>query len=75
MPPARFRRQRDELTPRERETLQLLATGRTNREIAEEMGISVKTVEGNVERIFRRLNVRNRAAAAVEWVRHYSDVG
>ena len=35
--------------------------GKTNREIADELFVSVKTVEANVTRIFRKLRVRSRA--------------
>ena len=43
------------LTPRERETLQLLAEGKSNKEIAAALDISVKTVEGHRANIMRKL--------------------
>jgi DNA-binding NarL/FixJ family response regulator len=55
----------DQLTPRQREVLQLLAQGRTNREIAEALIISVGTVKGYVEDIIRKLGVSDRTQAAV----------
>jgi DNA-binding NarL/FixJ family response regulator len=50
----------DLLTPREREVLTLIAEGLTNREIAEALVISVKTVERHRENIMHKLNLHNR---------------
>lgn len=50
----------DGLTERECEVLTLIAEGGTNREIAEELGISVKTVERHNENIMRKLNLHTR---------------
>lgn len=47
------------LTPRERELLRLIADGRPNREIAEELYISVRTVEAHKARMISRLGLRN----------------
>lgn len=47
------------LTPRQRETLQLIAEGRSNREIAERLSISVKTVETHRAQIMERLNIHD----------------
>jgi DNA-binding CsgD family transcriptional regulator len=52
------------LTPREREVLQLLARGYTNREIAAELVISVKTASVHVSHILRKLEVSSRIEAA-----------
>jgi DNA-binding CsgD family transcriptional regulator len=52
------------LTPREREILAFLAAGKTDREIAETIFVSVRTVEGHVGRILAKLGVRTRTAAA-----------
>jgi DNA-binding NarL/FixJ family response regulator len=43
--------------------LDLLADGKTNREIAEGLGLAEGTVKLHVSAIFRALNVRNRAQA------------
>ncbi|HEX6419808.1 MAG TPA: LuxR family transcriptional regulator [Acidimicrobiales bacterium] len=51
------------VTPRELEVLRLVARGRTNREIADELVISERTVERHLSNIFTRLGVPNRAAA------------
>lgn len=47
------------LTPRQRDILRLVALGRTNREIATELDISVRTVEVHRFNLMRRLNARN----------------
>ncbi|WP_143815423.1 alpha/beta fold hydrolase [Longibacter salinarum] len=55
-----------ELTPREREVLDLVAQGISNGQIAEELFISPKTVRNHVNSIFRKLNVSRRAEAIVQ---------
>lgn len=50
------------LTPREREVLTYIADGYTNREIAEKLVISVKTVDRHRENIMNKLNLHNRVA-------------
>jgi DNA-binding NarL/FixJ family response regulator len=52
------------LTPRELDVLRLIASGLTNREIGEELFISVKTVSVHVSRVLSKLNAANRAQAA-----------
>jgi ATP/maltotriose-dependent transcriptional regulator MalT len=52
------------LTAREREIAELAAAGRTNREIAEELVLSVKTVEAHLRNIFGKLGVRRRIELA-----------
>jgi DNA-binding NarL/FixJ family response regulator len=51
----------DPLTPRQREVLQLVAEGRTAREIAEILGVSRKTVEFHKSSIMRLLGLRSTA--------------
>lgn len=46
-----------DLTPREREVLRKIATGMTNKEIAGELGIAVRTVETHRERIMKKLDI------------------
>ena len=57
------------LTRREVEVIELVAAGRTNREIAGELFLSVRTVDRHVSRILEKLGVSSRAAAASEFGR------
>jgi DNA-binding NarL/FixJ family response regulator len=52
------------LTAREREVARLVASGATNREIAQTLFLSPKTVERHVSNALRKLGVRNRAELA-----------
>jgi DNA-binding CsgD family transcriptional regulator len=51
------------LSEREREILHWIAMGKTNDEIGSILDFSLYTVKNNVQRIFRKLNVSNRAQA------------
>jgi RNA polymerase sigma factor (sigma-70 family) len=50
----------DQLTPREREVLRLIARGYAYKEVATELGISIKTVESHVSAVLRKLQLSNR---------------
>ena len=54
------------LSPREREVLRLVASGSTNKEIAEALAIGGETVKTLLARIFAKLGVRRRAEAVAE---------
>lgn len=54
-----------ELTPREREVLELLAQGRSNAAIAEQLVLSEQTVKGYVSNILSKLHQEDRTQAAV----------
>lgn len=58
------------ITPRQREILQLVALGHTNREIAASLDISVRTVEVHRFNLMRRLNVRNVAQLLRQALQH-----
>lgn len=62
----------DPLTPRQREIARLIATGMSNREIAAELVLSVRTVESHVEHILDRLGHSTRSQVAA-WVAQRSD--
>ncbi len=53
------------LTPREREVLSLIVAGASNREIAEALYISERTVKNHITHILSQLNVRDRTQAAM----------
>lgn len=52
------------LTPTERRVAELVAEGRTNREVADALFVSVKTVEANLSRIYAKLGIRSRTELA-----------
>ncbi|MBO9523991.1 MAG: response regulator transcription factor [Nocardioidaceae bacterium] len=54
-----------DLTPRESEVLALVAAGRSNAEIARELGLSLKTVQNHVANVLTKLQVRDRTQAAL----------
>lgn len=66
----RQRSKLDQLTGREREVLVRVAKGRTNREIAEEFGISPRTVETHRERVMAKLRIRTVAGLTRFVVEH-----
>jgi DNA-binding NarL/FixJ family response regulator len=55
----------DDLTRREMEVLKLVAKGMFNKEIADKLSISEKTVKNHVSSIFKKINVSDRTQAAV----------
>ncbi len=59
----------DDLTAREREVLMLVASGRTNRQIARSLGVAEKTVKTHVSHVLGKLGVADRTQAALAAVR------
>ena len=58
------------LTEREVEVLQLIARGRTNRDVADQLYISPKTVGRHIENIYNKIGVSTRAGAAIFAMEH-----
>jgi len=61
-----------ELTEQEENVLALIAQGKTNKEIAQELYLSDKTVKNYVSSILEKLNLSRRAEAAAYYVRRHS---
>jgi DNA-binding NarL/FixJ family response regulator len=59
----------DDLTARELEVLKLIASGLTNRQIAEELVLSEKTVKNHINNIFSKLHVYDRSQAILYAIR------
>jgi DNA-binding NarL/FixJ family response regulator len=47
------------LSPREREVLQLLSSGKSRKEIALDLNVSVKTIESHVKKVTRKLGIHS----------------
>src|SRR5664280_2848517 len=60
----------DKISEREREVLTLLVAGRSNKEIADEVGIEVRTVKAHVSQLMRKIGVQNRIALSVYAITH-----
>lgn len=56
------------LSPREEEVLRLLAKGHRSKEIADELGVGVGTVNTHVRHIYEKLHVRSRAEAVARYL-------
>ena len=61
----------DRLTPRQMEVVQLVSKDLSNKEIAEKLGISEKTVKQHLHAIFRKLKVKNRIDVIAKY--HFGD--
>jgi len=57
-----------ELSDAEERVARLAAAGRTNKEIATELSLSVRTVEGHLSRIYEKLGIRGRSELAASWL-------
>lgn len=60
----------EKLTKRELQVLKLLAIGKLNRQVAEELDISERTVKNHVSSIFKKIDVKDRTQAAVFTIRN-----
>ncbi len=59
------------LTPREADVLTLLAHGRSNKQIAAELSLGLRTIEGHVSNIFAKLGVASRTEAVAHAISHH----
>jgi len=57
-----------DLTPRELEVLRRTATGRTNADVATELGVTIHAVKFHLASIFRKLDVHNRTEATARYL-------
>lgn len=55
-----LKRPEDDLTAKEKSVLDLIKAGKTNKEIAEELGISLSTVKTHINNIYKKLGVSSR---------------
>ena len=60
----------DGLTMREVEILRLVAAGMTNRQSAERLGLSIRTVDAHLRSIYAKLGIKSRSAATRYAVEH-----
>ncbi|SMC28411.1 two component transcriptional regulator, LuxR family [Andreprevotia lacus DSM 23236] len=67
--------ERDRLTPREREIVQCLARGESNKEIARNLDVAESTVKIHVQNILKKLNLNSRVQVAVYAVEHGLNAG
>lgn len=65
-----IREQRQQLTEREREVLESLVKGRSNKEIASSLCVSDETVKSHLKALFAKLGARDRTEAAISAIRH-----
>lgn len=61
---------KDRLSPQEERVLALVAEGKTNREIADALGLREKTIKNYLSNIFDKLHITRRSQAAAYFVRH-----
>ncbi|HKV30466.1 MAG TPA: LuxR C-terminal-related transcriptional regulator [Candidatus Dormibacteraeota bacterium] len=60
----------DGLTSREVEILRRVASGLTNRQLAQELGVSTRTVDAHLRSVFAKLDVKSRSAATRYAIEH-----
>ena len=61
---------RFDLTPRERDVVRAVVGGRTNREISDELGLTVQAVKNVLSTVFLKCRVRNRLELALFTLQH-----
>lgn len=61
------------LTERESQIVAMIANGLSDKEIADRLDLSVRTIRTHVERMFRRNDVHSRAAAVSAWLQQTNE--
>jgi len=61
-------------TSREKEVLELIVKGYTNKDIAKNLSISEHTVKAHKEKIYSKMNVHNKVQATVEYFKMMKDI-
>lgn len=61
------------LTEREKETLKLLSEGKSNKEIADMMCVSMETIKSHLQTIYKKLGVKSRTEAAILFLKKRGD--
>jgi DNA-binding CsgD family transcriptional regulator len=56
------------LSPKQKEIINLIIKGHGNKEIARRLGISTRTVDSHLQRLYDRHNVHSRAALVAKWI-------
>jgi RNA polymerase sigma factor (sigma-70 family) len=69
---ARLRRAIDTLTPRQQDVVERVASGLDNQQIADELGISKRTVQKHLELIFQSMAVQHRTELTAKWHQAHS---
>jgi DNA-binding CsgD family transcriptional regulator len=69
---SRMRKLLNALTPRQRDVVELLASGKDNQQIADELQISVLTVKKHLQAVFQSLEVQHRTELAAKWHQAHS---
>jgi DNA-binding CsgD family transcriptional regulator len=58
------------LTRRQTEIIALVASGLSDKEIARRLGLSPRTVQAHLDRVFQELGLHKRSAAVATWLRY-----
>jgi DNA-binding NarL/FixJ family response regulator len=58
-----------EMSPRQVEIVELIADGLQDRDIAERLGVSPRTVDSHLQRLYLRYDIHSRAAVVAKWLR------
>ncbi len=63
-----------EMSPRQVEIVELIADGLQDRDIAERLGVSPRTVDSHLQRLYQRYDLHSRAAVVAKWLRESGQV-